>query len=72
MVLVTSVQFHEVTAPTPYAHNEVAVIFWMLLRIKQTLAINSVQLQLVTTAKNKQLYKLSDFVDGFRLCEAAF
>ena len=72
MVLVALVQFHEVTAPAPYPHNQIAVVFRMLLCIQQSLPVDSVQLQLVSSAQDKQLYQLCYLGDGFILRKYTF
>ena len=49
MILIALVKLYEVATPTPYAHNQIAVQLWVSLRLEQLLAIERIELQLMTT-----------------------
>ena len=57
MVLVRFVQFHKITAPAPYADNQVSMRLWMCLCIKQLLPVNRIELQLVSAQAEEALNK---------------
>ena len=53
MLTVNGVKLTEVSAPTPYAHDEVGIVFRMRLGIQQNVAVDGVQLELMSSALNK-------------------
>lgn len=63
VVLIFDIQLVEVAAPAPYAHNEVRIILGVLLCIQQPLAIDGIELQLVTAEEDKAFDKHGDLFD---------
>lgn len=55
--------------PAPYTNNQAAIVFRVLLGIRQAVAVYGVQLHLMTAAEHKQAYRLCHFGDGFILRE---
>lgn len=71
MILIALIQLDKISAPAPDAHNQVAVVFGMLLRVQQALPIHGIQLQLMPAAPDKQLHQLGDLGNRFVLHEYA-
>ena len=55
MVLVADVELVEVAAPAPNAYDEVGVVFGVLLRVEQTVAVDGVELHLMSTEIDESL-----------------
>ena len=53
LVLIAFVKFDEVSAPSPHAHDEVAVALGMFLRVEKRLAVDGVDLHLVSAALDR-------------------
>ena len=62
MILISDVKFVKVSAPTPYANDQVFMVFGMFLRVKQRLAIDSVELQLMPAVFHEQFHKPCHFL----------
>ena len=69
VVLIDLVQLDEVAAPAPDAHDEVAVILRVLLRVKEPVAVDGVDLHLVSTHVHEALDEHGAFADGVLIAE---
>ena len=63
LVLVFGRELTEVTAPTPYAHNQVAVLFRILLGSAQCFSILAVELQLLAALHEHGGADAGSFID---------
>lgn len=71
MLLILLIQFDEVTAPTPYPDDQIPVRFRVRLRVRQHVAVDGVQLQLVTAQTDKCHYQLCTLFDFLFVTEYA-
>ena len=69
MVLVTFVQFDEIAAPAPDAHDQVAVPLGMHLGVEQLFAADGIELQLVAAQGDVGLDEHSQFADALLVVE---
>ena len=67
MILIIHVKLIKIAAPSPDADDQIAVILRVGLRVKKAGVIDRIELQLMSAAKDEQLYKLRDLGDGFVL-----
>ena len=59
-----AVKFVEITAPTPNADDEIFVFFGMLHCIKQYIAVDAVELQLMSAEMDERLDKCRHLGDA--------
>ena len=71
MILITLVELYEIAAPTPNANNKVAVKLRVSLRLEQLIAVESVELQLMTSETDVRADKHSQLLDGLLIAEDA-
>ena len=57
MILIADVEIDKISAPAPYSHNEIFVVFGVLFGIEQGLAVDGVELQLMPTKIDKRSNK---------------
>ena len=69
MLLVGEVELVKVAAPAPYANDEVRIIFGMLLSIEKALAVDGIELKLMTAEPDKALYELCRLFDTLVVSE---
>ncbi len=69
MILITLVELHEVAAPTPYAYNQIAVELRVCLRIEQTISIERIELQLMTSKANVRADKHRQLLNSLLVAE---
>ena len=69
MVLVTFVQFDEIAAPAPDAHDQVAVPLGMHLGVEQLFAADGIELQLVAAQGDVGLDEHAQFADALLVVE---
>ena len=69
MFLIGKVKLVEVAAPAPDTHNEVGVIFGVLLGIEQARAIDRIELKLMTAELYEGFDELCSFFDALVVAE---
>ena len=69
VVLINFVQFDKIAAPAPDAHDEIAVVFRVLLRVEQPVAVDGVDLHLVAAEVHVALDEHGAFADGVVIAE---
>ena len=62
VILIFFVEFGKITAPAPYPHDKVGIIFGVRLRVKQSVAVDGVDLDLMPAAIDKRLDKRGGFL----------
>ena len=69
MVLVTFIQFYEISAPAPYSDDQITVIFRMLLCVQKLFPVDCIDLHLMAAKVNEGFYKLCSLLDAFLIAE---
>ena len=60
VILIRLIELAEIAAPAPDAHYEIAVGIGVSLRIKKNVAVDGIQLKLMTSEINERLHKQSN------------
>lgn len=63
MVLINLIQFNKISAPSPDTHNQIAVVFRMLLRIQKLVAVYGIDLHLMPSHVHVALDEHGAFSD---------
>ena len=64
VVLVFLVKFNEITAPAPDTYDEIAVFFGMCLCIQKRIAVDGIELKLMSASASEIGDKLSELFFG--------
>ena len=69
MVLVTFIQFYEISAPAPYSDDQITVIFRMFLCVQKLFPVDCINLHLMAAKVNESFNKLCSLLDAFLIAE---
>ena len=69
MLLIGKVELVEVAAPAPYAYDEVGIILGVLLRVEKSVAVDRIELKLMTAKLDEGLDELCRFFDALVVAE---
>ena len=57
MILISGIEIVPVSAPAPYSYDEVGVVFGVLARVEQAVAIYRIELELMSAKVDVRLYE---------------
>ena len=69
MILVINVKLIEISAPTPDADDQILMILGVLLRVKQNLSVDGIELKLMTAQIDKRLDQRRNLFNSVGIAE---